>query len=72
MASINKEGHFIIFSLFNIRILDRQRNQKVLHIIFYQEFSIYLRYIMVVGDSQNPIAPHSIIRETCPDHSEEQ
>ena len=24
---------------------------------------------MVVGDSQNPIAPHTIIRETCPDHS---
>ena len=29
-------------------------------------------YIMVVGDSQNLIAPHTIIREMCPDHTEEQ
>ena len=53
-------------------IVDRQRNQKVLQNVFYQYFSIYLGYIMAVGDSQNLIAPHTIIRETCPDHSEEQ
>ena len=50
-------------------LVDRQRNQKVLLNTFYQQFPIYLGYIMTIGDSKNLIAPFTIVREMCPDHS---
>ena len=52
-----------------VETVDRQRNQKVLLNRFYQQFSIYLGYIMTIGDSQNLIALFTIVRETCPDPS---
>ena len=32
--------------------------------MFYQQFSIYLGYIIPIGDSENLIAPFTIVRET--------
>ena len=49
--------------------VDRRRNQKVLLNRFYQQFSIYLWYIMTFGDTQNLIAQFTIVREMCPDPS---
>ena len=37
--------------------------------MLYQQYSIYLGYIMTIGDSQNLIAPFTIVREMCPDPS---
>ena len=44
--------------------LGRQPNQKVPYKPFYQQFSIFLRYMMPIGGSQTLIARFRIIRET--------
>ena len=53
-------------SLQNIYIdepLDRQRNQKVLLNQVYQQFSVYLGYILTIAGSQTLIGQYAIIRE---------
>ena len=43
--------------------VDRQRNQKVLLNQVYQEFSVYLGYILTIAGSQTLIGQYAIIRE---------
>ena len=44
-------------------IIDRQRNQKVLLNQVYQQFSVYLGYILTIAGSQTLIGQYAIIRE---------
>ena len=60
-----------IFCLPYNRVLDRQPNQKVPLNAFYLLFPNKLMYMVTIDGSQSLIASHTIIRKTCPDHSEE-
>ena len=64
-------AHNIKDQKMNSNILDRQPNQKVPLNAFYLLFPNKLMYMVTIDGSQSLIASHTIIRKTCPDHSEE-
>ena len=55
--------NYFVITCPQIVLLDRQRNQKVLLNQVYQQFSVYLGYILTIAGSQTLIGQYAIIRE---------